>query len=59
MEEDCGGDQGLSWAVKPKTERERDINMVYGSISPWHGVSSDCGWRRRPRDKDGNCEFIE
>jgi hypothetical protein len=23
MEEDCGGDQGLSWVVEPRRERER------------------------------------
>jgi hypothetical protein len=24
MEEDCGGGQGLSWAVEPSRERERE-----------------------------------
>jgi hypothetical protein len=24
MEEDCGGGQGLSWAVEPRRERERE-----------------------------------
>jgi hypothetical protein len=24
MKEDCGGGQGLSWAVEPRGERERD-----------------------------------
>jgi hypothetical protein len=27
MEEDCGGGQGLSWAVEPRVERERDLSM--------------------------------
>jgi hypothetical protein len=30
MEEDSGGGQGLSWAVKPRKERESGIiNFVY------------------------------
>jgi hypothetical protein len=24
MEEDCGGGQGISWAVEPRGERERE-----------------------------------
>jgi hypothetical protein len=28
MEDDCGGGQGLSWAVEPEREREREINWI-------------------------------
>jgi len=28
MEEDCGGGQGLSWAVEPRRERERERNKM-------------------------------
>jgi hypothetical protein len=27
MEEDCGGSQGLSWAVEPRKKREREREM--------------------------------
>jgi len=27
------------------------------SLSPWHGTSSACGWRRRPLED--NCYYIE
>jgi hypothetical protein len=30
-----------------------------GSLSPRHGASSGCGWRRRPPDTEGSCEYIE
>jgi hypothetical protein len=25
----------------------------------WHGMSSDCGWRRRSPDMNGSCEYIK
>jgi hypothetical protein len=33
--------------------------MLSGSLSPRHGASSGCGWRRRPPDMEGSCEYIE
>jgi hypothetical protein len=30
MEEDCGGGQGLSWAVEPRREREGDRKAESG-----------------------------
>jgi hypothetical protein len=27
--------------------------------SPWHAESSGCGWRRRPPDMEGSCEYTE
>jgi hypothetical protein len=33
--------------------------MLHVSLSPRHSVSSDCGWRRRPPDIEGSCEYIE
>jgi hypothetical protein len=42
MEEDCGGSQGLSWAVEPRRERARErererefsmCTMVYPKVS--------------------------
>jgi len=33
--------------------------MFRGSLSPRHGTSSFCCWRRRPPDVQGSCEFIE
>jgi hypothetical protein len=32
MEEDCGGGQGLSWAVEPRRERERKSQSSSVSI---------------------------
>jgi hypothetical protein len=29
MEEDCGGGQGLSWAVEPRRERERERDEYF------------------------------
>jgi hypothetical protein len=28
MEEDCGGGQGLSWAVEPRRERENVHSLI-------------------------------
>jgi hypothetical protein len=36
----------LYWRLKPKKE----IVLLCGSLSPRHGASSGCGWRRRPPD---------
>jgi len=33
--------------------------MLRESVSQRHGASSDCGWRRRPPDMKGSCEFME
>jgi hypothetical protein len=33
--------------------------MLGGSLSPWHGTSSGCGWRRRPSDMEGSCKYTE
>jgi hypothetical protein len=33
--------------------------MKVGSLSPRHGASSGCGWRRRPPVMEGSCENIE
>jgi hypothetical protein len=32
--------------------------MLSGSLSPWQGTSSGCGWRRQPPDMEGSCECI-
>jgi len=31
----------------------------YGFLSPQHGTSSGCGWRRRHPDMEGRCEYTE
>jgi hypothetical protein len=31
-----------------------DVQLV-----PRHGASSGCGWRRRPPDMEGSCEYID
>jgi hypothetical protein len=33
MEEDCGEGQGLSWAVEPRRERERESNKSTAQLS--------------------------
>jgi len=33
-------------------------STVSGSLSPPHGASSGCGWRKRPPDTEGSCEYI-
>jgi len=33
--------------------------LLCGSLSPRHGASCGCGWRRRPSDMEGSCECIE
>jgi hypothetical protein len=30
-----------------------------GPLSPRHGASSGCGWRRRPPVLERSCEYIE
>jgi hypothetical protein len=30
-----------------------------GSLSPRHGASAGCGWKRRPPGMEGSCEYIE
>jgi hypothetical protein len=32
---------------------------VVGPLSPRHGASSGCGWRERPPEMEGSCEYIE
>jgi len=33
--------------------------MLCGSLSPWHGASLCCGWRRRLPDMEGSCGYID
>jgi len=40
----------LSWAGN---------TMLCGSLSPQHGTSLGCGWRRWPPDIEGGCRYIE
>jgi hypothetical protein len=35
------------------------LHVMWVPLSPLHGASSDCGWRRRPPDMEGSCEYIE
>jgi predicted SAM-dependent methyltransferase len=35
------------------------IIIIIGPLSPRHGASLGCGYRRRPPDMDGSCEYIE
>jgi hypothetical protein len=35
-----------------------NLEMLSGSLSPRHGASSGSGWRRRPPDMEGSCEYI-
>jgi hypothetical protein len=34
-------------------------NLEVDAMSPRHGASLDFGWRRRPPDMVGSCEYIE
>ena len=43
-----------------------DMFVIFGlqqyfvlGLSPRHGASSGCGWRRRPPDTEGSCDYIE
>jgi hypothetical protein len=40
-------------------ETETISEIDGGSMSPRHGASSGCGWRRRPPGMGGSCEYIE
>jgi hypothetical protein len=40
----CGSDSDLV---------TMSLAMLRGSLSPRHGASSGCGWKRRPPDMDG------
>jgi hypothetical protein len=33
--------------------------MLCGFPSPWHGVSSGCGWGRQPSSMESSCEYID
>jgi len=33
--------------------------MLHGSLSPQHGVSLGCRWRRWPPHMEGSCKYIE
>jgi len=33
--------------------------MFSGSLSPQNGASSGYGWRSRPTDVEGSCEYID
>jgi len=33
--------------------------MLCRSLLPRHGASLGCGWKRRPPDVEGSCEYIE
>jgi hypothetical protein len=42
------------------TRSQSELSTVSGgSLSPRHGASSGCGWRRLPQGVEGNCECIE
>jgi ABC-type protease/lipase transport system fused ATPase/permease subunit len=46
MEEDCGGGQGLSWAVEPRGEREREISprnyLASNEMNEWLWLVDVC-----------------
>jgi hypothetical protein len=56
-----------TWPNKTSSLKILNINfmvmfscpMLGGSLSPRHGASSGCGWRRRPPVFEGSCEYIE
>jgi hypothetical protein len=33
--------------------------VISGSLLPWHGASSSCGWKNGPPDMEGSCEYIK
>jgi hypothetical protein len=35
------------------------IPCEVGPLSPLHGASSGCGWRRRPSDVESRCQYTE
>jgi hypothetical protein len=40
-------------------QNESELEVFFGSLSPRHGTSSSCGWRRRPSDMVDSCEYVE
>ena len=40
-------------------ENVPSLPMLRGYLSPRHGAPASCGWRKRPEDVEGNCEYIE
>jgi hypothetical protein len=37
----------------------RKIPCQVGLLSPQHGASSGCGWKKHPPGMEGSCEYIE
>jgi hypothetical protein len=35
------------------------VMLLVGPLSPRHGASSGCGWRRLPPVLEGSCEYVE
>jgi hypothetical protein len=35
------------------------MNNLSGSLSPRHGTSTGCGWRRRPTDMEGSANILK
>jgi hypothetical protein len=31
----------------------------YVHLSPWHGMSLGCRWRRKPPNMEGSCKYIQ
>jgi len=49
---------GISWRDWGIQRKYRhDIGLPV--LSPRHGASSGCRWRRRPPDMEGSCQYIE
>jgi hypothetical protein len=51
--------QILSQAFRLLSTSSCKVPHVGGSLSPMHGATSCCGWRRRPPDTEDSCEYIE
>jgi len=47
----------LDYTVLEK-DFEEDVPTLCGSVPPRHGISSGCGWRRRPPDVEDSCVYI-
>jgi len=45
--------------LDPKILPSTVLNYTMWVLSPQHGASLDCGWRREPLDMESACKYIE
>jgi hypothetical protein len=43
---------------RKRMRKKERLQKVKFPLSPRHAASLSCGWRKRPPDMDGSCEYI-